>query len=177
MGDVGIQAVFQVVQLFYATRFRHRQLPAGWVRCFRQARAGQGLDLAVITFEPLPHAWFRPETAPGRLTSPRQKLELFALLVEQYEREARYPTDLIQKLVPLGYIAPMIPEDYGGSFVDVMTYGVICEELARIDWVIASVVPSPTPCWPGRSCASDPRSRSGAGFRPWPMAAASPRPV
>jgi len=60
--------------------------------------------------------------------------------VEQYEREARYPTDLIQKLVPLGYIAPMIPEEYGGSFVDVMSYGVICEELARIDWVIASVV-------------------------------------
>jgi len=60
--------------------------------------------------------------------------------VEQYEREARYPTDLIQKLVPLGYIAPMIPEEYGGSFVDVMSYGVICEELARIDWVVASVV-------------------------------------
>jgi len=60
--------------------------------------------------------------------------------VEQYEREARYPTELIQKLVPLGYIAPMIPEEYGGSFVDVMTYGIICEELARIDWVVASVV-------------------------------------
>jgi len=60
--------------------------------------------------------------------------------VEQYEREARYPTDLIRKLVPLGYIAPMIPEEYGGSFLDVMTYGVICEELARVDWVVASVV-------------------------------------
>jgi alkylation response protein AidB-like acyl-CoA dehydrogenase len=60
--------------------------------------------------------------------------------VEQYEREARYPTDLIQKLVPLGYIAPLIPEQYGGSFIDVMSYGVICEELARVDWVVASVV-------------------------------------
>lgn len=60
--------------------------------------------------------------------------------VEQYEREARYPSDLIQKLVPLGYIAPMIPEEYGGSFVDVMSYGIICEELARVDWVVASVV-------------------------------------
>ena len=60
--------------------------------------------------------------------------------VERYEREARYPTELIQKLVPLGYIAPMIPEEYGGSFSDVVTYGVICEELARIDWVVASVV-------------------------------------
>jgi alkylation response protein AidB-like acyl-CoA dehydrogenase len=60
--------------------------------------------------------------------------------VERHEREARYPTELIQKLVPLGYIAPMIPEQYGGSFSDVVTYGLICEELARIDWVVASVV-------------------------------------
>lgn len=60
--------------------------------------------------------------------------------VEHYEREERYPLELIQKLVPLGYIAPLIPEGYGGSFVDVLSYGVICEELARVDWVIASVV-------------------------------------
>ncbi len=60
--------------------------------------------------------------------------------VERYEREKRYPTDLVAKLVPLGLIAPLIPERYGGSFTDVLTYGVICEELARADWVVASVV-------------------------------------
>ena len=60
--------------------------------------------------------------------------------VERFEREAQYPTELIAKLVPMGLIAPMIPEEYGGSFSDVVTYGVICEELARIDWVVASVV-------------------------------------
>lgn len=54
----------------------HRGHQALIHRC--QVRAGQGLDLAVVTFEPLPQAWFRPEIAPGRLTSPRQKLELFA---------------------------------------------------------------------------------------------------
>jgi alkylation response protein AidB-like acyl-CoA dehydrogenase len=60
--------------------------------------------------------------------------------VEQYEREERYPLELIPKLVPLGFMGPMIPEAYGGSKSDVMTYGIICEELARVDWVIASVV-------------------------------------
>ncbi len=60
--------------------------------------------------------------------------------VERHEREERYPTELIEKLVPLGFIAPLIPEQYGGSFVDFLTYGVICEELARVDWVVASVV-------------------------------------
>jgi alkylation response protein AidB-like acyl-CoA dehydrogenase len=60
--------------------------------------------------------------------------------VEQYEREEKYPLELIGKLVPMGLMGPMIPEEYGGSFSDVVTYGVICEELARVDWVVASVV-------------------------------------
>jgi len=60
--------------------------------------------------------------------------------VEQYEREERYPTELIAKLPALGLLGPMIPEEYGGSFSDVVSYGVICEELARVDWVVASVV-------------------------------------
>ena len=60
--------------------------------------------------------------------------------VEEYEREERYPLELIQKLVPQGYIAPMIPEQYGGSFLDVVSYGILCEEIARVDWVVASVI-------------------------------------
>jgi hypothetical protein len=60
--------------------------------------------------------------------------------VERYEREARYPLELIAKLPELGLMGPMIPEEYGGSFSDYTSYGIICEELARIDWVIASVV-------------------------------------
>jgi alkylation response protein AidB-like acyl-CoA dehydrogenase len=60
--------------------------------------------------------------------------------VEQYEREEKYPLELIAKLPALGLMGPMIPEQYGGSHADVVTYGVICEELARVDWVVASVV-------------------------------------
>ena len=60
--------------------------------------------------------------------------------VERYEREERYPSELLAKLPAMGLLGPMIPEEYGGSFTDVVTYGVICEELARVDWVIASVV-------------------------------------
>ena len=60
--------------------------------------------------------------------------------VEDHERRAAYPVALIQKLVAHGYLTPLVPEAYGGGGVDVVTYGVICEELARIDWVVASVV-------------------------------------
>ena len=37
--------------------------------------AGDDKPIAVVTFEPLPQAWFRPETAPARLMSVRQKLD------------------------------------------------------------------------------------------------------
>ena len=60
--------------------------------------------------------------------------------VEQNERDRRYPRELIARLAPLGYLAPLIPEEYGGSFSDVVTYGIVCEELARVDWVVASAV-------------------------------------
>jgi len=75
----------------------------------------------------------------------RESVREFALReiaphVERHEREEKYPLELIQKLVPLGYMGPMIPERWGGSFHDVVTYGILCEELARVDWVVASVV-------------------------------------
>ena len=31
--------------------------------------------------------------------------------VEEYEKAARYPLEQIAKLVPLGYMAPMVPEE------------------------------------------------------------------
>ena len=60
--------------------------------------------------------------------------------VEEDERAGRYPVERVRALIPQGYLTPLIPEEYGGSEVDIVTYGLICEELARIDWVVASVV-------------------------------------
>ena len=61
--------------------------------------------------------------------------------VEQYEREERYPLELIAKLPSHG---PDGADDPRGVRRLVhrrrSPTGVICEELARIDWVIASVV-------------------------------------
>lgn len=42
--------------------------------------AGDQRPVAVVTFEPLPQAWFRPEAAPARLMSVRQKLQYLAAL-------------------------------------------------------------------------------------------------
>lgn len=47
------------------------------VDCARQ-RTLPGEQLAVVTFEPLPQAFFRPEQAPARLSTVRQKLALLS---------------------------------------------------------------------------------------------------
>jgi riboflavin kinase/FMN adenylyltransferase len=44
-------------------------------RCHELAEPGQ--DVAVICFEPLPQAFFRPAHAPGRLSTISQKIQLF----------------------------------------------------------------------------------------------------
>lgn len=43
-------------------------------RCLAAARPD--CPAALVTFEPLPQAWFRPEQAPARLSGPARKLEL-----------------------------------------------------------------------------------------------------
>ena len=44
------------------------------IRCCESLADGRR-PIAVVTFEPLPLVWFRPESAPARLMSVRQKLE------------------------------------------------------------------------------------------------------
>jgi riboflavin kinase/FMN adenylyltransferase len=48
------------------------------LRRLEQAAAERGLPACVMTFEPHPREFFAPEAAPARLTSLREKLELFA---------------------------------------------------------------------------------------------------
>jgi len=58
----------------------HRGHQALLERCRALAEAdpaGGRLGVAVVTFEPLPQAYFRPEEAPARLTTVYQKLALF----------------------------------------------------------------------------------------------------
>jgi riboflavin kinase/FMN adenylyltransferase len=60
-----------VIGNFDGVHLGHREL----LRCCGES-AGADDSRVLLTFEPLPQAWFRPESAPARLTSVRQKLEL-----------------------------------------------------------------------------------------------------
>ncbi len=60
------------------------------------------------------------------------------------EREANdeYPSDLFPELAAMGLMGMSIPEEYGGSDVDYVSYGLVFEELARGWMGLASVVGS-----------------------------------
>lgn len=60
--------------------------------------------------------------------------------VDRLEREGKYPTEIVAKMAELGYLGATVPEEYGGAGLDYLSYGIICEEIARVDWVCASII-------------------------------------
>ena len=47
-----------------------------------------------------------------------------------YDREGRFPKEIIDKLGELGFMGIMVPEEYGGSGFDCLTYVIALEEIA-----------------------------------------------
>jgi len=60
--------------------------------------------------------------------------------VQNWEKNAEYPHDIVKKMGELGMLGIFVPEKYGGAELDHMSYGIICEEIAYADWVSASVI-------------------------------------
>src|ERR671925_13372 len=56
------------------------------------------------------------------------------------DRHERFDTELVQKLGDMGYLGPIVSEDYGGRGLDYRTYGLIVEEIGRGDSAMRTVV-------------------------------------
>lgn len=50
---------------------------------------------------------------------------------DRYDREERVPVEIIQRLVHMGYLGAIIPRVYGGSEMDMITFGLLNEALGR----------------------------------------------
>lgn len=61
-------------------------------------------------------------------------------VVEEYEREGRFPLDMVDTLGDAGLYGITIPEEYGGSGLDFRSFVVTVEELARVWKIPAGVV-------------------------------------
>ena len=54
----------------------------------------------------------------------------FLAVAQEYDKPGKYPYDIYKKMAPLGLLATMIPEKYGGLGLGVLTWILMLEELA-----------------------------------------------
>jgi glutaryl-CoA dehydrogenase (non-decarboxylating) len=50
---------------------------------------------------------------------------------DRYDREERVPLEIIQQMARQGYLGAIIPREYGGSELDMITFGLLNEALGR----------------------------------------------
>jgi alkylation response protein AidB-like acyl-CoA dehydrogenase len=55
-----------------------------------------------------------------------------APIVDEHERERRFPTDIVRRIGELGWLGIPIPEDEGGAGLDTLAYAIAIEEIGRI---------------------------------------------
>jgi alkylation response protein AidB-like acyl-CoA dehydrogenase len=60
----------------------------------------------------------------------------------KWDEEERFPKEIVPRLAELGLLGIRIPEEYGGSGMDTMSYAICVEELARVDGSLALTVAS-----------------------------------
>lgn len=54
-------------------------------------------------------------------------------IIEEYNQEMHFPTQLIPKMAELGIFGPTLPVEYGGMGINNIAYGLIMQELERGD--------------------------------------------
>ena len=55
-----------------------------------------------------------------------------APVIEEHERERRFPTEIVRRIGELGWLGIPIPEDEGGAGLDTLAYAVAIEEIGRV---------------------------------------------
>jgi butyryl-CoA dehydrogenase len=61
-------------------------------------------------------------------------------VARENDRNERFDLDLVRKLGEMGYLGPIVAEEYGGRGLDYLTYGLIVEEIGRGDSSARTVV-------------------------------------
>jgi alkylation response protein AidB-like acyl-CoA dehydrogenase len=55
-----------------------------------------------------------------------------APVVEEHERDRRFPTEIVKRIGELGWLGIPIPEDEGGAGLDTLAYAIAVEEIGRV---------------------------------------------
>jgi alkylation response protein AidB-like acyl-CoA dehydrogenase len=55
-----------------------------------------------------------------------------APIVDEHERERRFPSEIVKRIGELGWLGIPIPEDEGGAGLDTLAYAIAVEEIGRV---------------------------------------------
>ena len=80
-----------------------------------------------------------------------------AAVVDEHERERRFPVDIVKRLGEMGWLGIPIPEDEGGAGLDTLAYAIAIEEIGRVWGSLGLIVAAHTSlgCGPLHLAGSD----------------------
>jgi alkylation response protein AidB-like acyl-CoA dehydrogenase len=70
--------------------------------------------------------------------------EEVAPLVDEHERERRFPSDVVRRIGELGWLGINVPERWGGAGMDTLAYAIAVEEIGRVWGSLALIVAAHT---------------------------------
>ena len=73
-----------------------------------------------------------PEHALLRATIRDFMVKEVAPVVDEHERERRFPVEIVRRLGEMGWLGIPIPEDEGGAGLDTLAYAIAIEEIGRV---------------------------------------------
>jgi alkylation response protein AidB-like acyl-CoA dehydrogenase len=104
---------------------------------------------------------------PAEHTLLRETIRDFMLtevapVIDEHEREHRFPTDVVKRIGELGWLGIPIPEDEGGAGLDTLAYAVAIEEIGRVWGSLGLIVAAHTSlgCGPLHLAGNDDQKRT-----------------
>jgi alkylation response protein AidB-like acyl-CoA dehydrogenase len=64
--------------------------------------------------------------------------------VTAYDREERFPADIVRKTADLGWIGAVLPEEYGGQELDWVSFAMLIEEISRVCHIVGLAISMPS---------------------------------
>ena len=99
---------------------------------------------------------------PAEHTLLRDTIRQFMLtevapVIEEHERERRFPVDIVRRIGELGWLGIPIPEEEGGAGLDTLAYALAIEEIGRVWGSLGLIVAAHTSlgCGPLHLAGSD----------------------
>ena len=99
-----------------------------------------------------------------------------APVAREWELSGRYPAEIVDEMKKMGLFGVLVPDEYGGSAVDAVSYAIVFEEISKAWMGIAGILGSHSLATWMLSGTERPGSAGGGcqGLRPESIAQASP---